>query len=1318
MAKQRSTYQKMFPFLAVAILVTALGLFFAMGLSAISARAASPAVLLAPAATVIAEYDFEDNTTQGWFGRGSAAVAVTDTQAVGAYSLLTSNRTQNWEGPGVNVTALLQPGATYAITASVRLAAGSPNSPIQMTMYRNQGGDNWDWIATTNDVTDAAWATVHGTYSALTGPATYLELYLESSNATVSFYIDEVVIVEIVPPPPPSDPNEIARYDFEDNTTQGWFGRGSSAVVVTDTQAVGAYSLLTSNRTQNWEGPGVNVTALLQPGATYAITASVRLAAGSPNSPIQMTMYRNQGGDNWDWIATTNDVTDAAWATVHGTYSALTGPATYLELYLESSNATVSFYIDEVIISELVAPPTPDSVYDFEDGTTQTWFERGDETITATTAMPHSGSYSLLTTGRTATWNGPGLDLLPITDPDATYNIDLYVRLTAGSPASEIHATVARTIDGNTTYQMVAGQTNVTDGGWTHLAGTYTYSGDPSNLVLYVEVTDNTTADFYLDDVTIAAETSEPPLPIQTDIPSLYQTQPFSIGAAIMPDLLDSVRHTELLTRHINIITPENVMKWDFIEPTEGVFTFAEADKIVNFAEAHGMDMHGHTFVWHIQTPDWVFEDAHGNPLTPTVENKALLLGRMENHIRAMGAHYANTVDLWDVVNEVVDESQPDCLRRSPWYEITGSDYITRAFEIAHEVVPTATLIINDYETTNPVKRACLYNLIRDMRANGVPVEGVGHQMHINIQYPSVADIEETLEYFADLGIEQHVTELDMNIYTNDLDDYGNDIPLEVLIEQGYRYRDIFEVFRRHTDQLKTVTLWGLADDRSWLNTSPVTRTNAPLLFDRRLQAKYAYWGVVDPSQLPVLIKTRTAPQRTMTIDGLIEPEWFISPFGEIAGNGQITASFQTTWDEDYLYVLVEVEDPTFDAISDTVELFIDENNAGGVSYDGDDRHYTLSTTAATPAINNAFTPRPGGYFVEAAIPFSAAAVAGQEIGFDIRITDSSAPGSPISWNDPTHSQHTTPDNFGTVVLSDPIRFTNAHETATLPVVDGEEDAAWSSAEEIATETWVMGSSGATARIKTLWDGGQQLFVYAVVSDTLLSKASANPWEEDSLEIFIDQNNGKTISYEADDGQYRINFDNEQSFGGAASAATIGSATRLIPGGYVVEAVITLTAVTPADGTLIGTDFQVNNDQDGNGTRDSVVTWNDPTGETWRNTSRMGILRFVALDEPPVVTYALTVTLAGDGAGVVTSIPAGIDCGVTCTVEFTEGSVVTLTATAETGSTFTGWSGEGCSGSGTCVVTMSQARHVTATFELLPVTYKVYLPIIVKSSNP
>lgn len=495
--------------------------------------------------------------------------------------------------------------------------------------------------------------------------------------------------------------------------------------------------------------------------------------------------------------------------------------------------------------------------YDFEDGTTQGWVPRGEASVSVATDIVNSGSYSLLVTDRKAGWQGATVDVTGLLEAGSTYEIGGYVRLAKGEPASRIVITMQRTpVGGETKYEWIApsAEKGVTDAEWVHLQGRYSYSGDVSELLLYVESPDATLVDFYIDDITITRLSGPARRPsVQTDIPSVYETlSPYfsTVGAAIEPDLLDSEQHTLLLKRHFNSITPENAMKPASIQPSEGVFRWEGADRLVQYARENGMAVHGHTLVWHQQVGEWMFEDSEGNPLEATPENKELVLQRLENHIRAVVGRYKDDVQIWDVVNEVIDPGNSDCMRRSRWYELTGMDYIVTAFRVADEVAPDAVLLINDYSTTEPRKRTCLYNLVRDLRAQGVPVDGVGHQMHINIASPSAEVIEETILMFAELGIEQHITEMDMSIYANDTESYKV-VPERILIRQGKRYGAIFDVFKRQAEHIQSVTFWGLADDHTWLKTFPVARLDLPLLFDEQLQAKPAYWGVVDPTKLP-----------------------------------------------------------------------------------------------------------------------------------------------------------------------------------------------------------------------------------------------------------------------------------------------------------------------------------------------------------------------------------------------------------------------------------------------------------------------------------
>jgi len=334
-------------------------------------------------------------------------------------------------------------------------------------------------------------------------------------------------------------------------------------------------------------------------------------------------------------------------------------------------------------------------------------------------------------------------------------------------------------------------------------------------------------------------------LRIQSDIPSLYQAFAgyFTVGAAIWKGDITGA-HSELLKKHFNSITAENVMKWQTIEPTEGNFNFAPADALVAFAKANHMRVRGHTLCWHEQVPSWVFRDSAGNQMTPTPQNKALLLQRLENHIRGVVSHYRDDVYAWDVVNEVIDPRQPDGFRRSPWFLIAGTDFIDTAFRVARETAPSARLFINDYETTELPKRKFLYNLVRDLRKRGVPVDGVGHQMHSNMRAPSAAAIVETVNMFAGLGVDNQITELDVSVYSDGVSSYPV-ISSELLQQQARRYGDFFQAFRQLQGKISSVTFWGLADDHTWLKNHPIRRLDLPLLFDEKLQAKPAYWAMI-----------------------------------------------------------------------------------------------------------------------------------------------------------------------------------------------------------------------------------------------------------------------------------------------------------------------------------------------------------------------------------------------------------------------------------------------------------------------------------------
>jgi len=316
-------------------------------------------------------------------------------------------------------------------------------------------------------------------------------------------------------------------------------------------------------------------------------------------------------------------------------------------------------------------------------------------------------------------------------------------------------------------------------------------------------------------------------------------TDYFYIGGAIEPASVDNPTEVTFMKRHLSSLTCENVMKWSNTEPTQGNFTFASADKIVAFAQANGIKVRGHCLVWHNQVPSWVFVDG-ANAVT-----KDVLLERMRAHITAVVNHFKGKVYAWDVVNEAIDDGG-STYKSTNWYNICGEDFIIEAFKAARLADPDVKLFYNDYSETNPTKRDKIYGLLQKLKSQNL-VDGVGMQGHWNVDAPSNADITAAFDKYSSLGIDIHVTELDVSVYPNNSDPqvaYTSDTEQKLTTA----YSRYFTLFRQYKDKIGCVTFWGLADNHTWLTTFPVTsgRTNYPFLFDTQYVPKQAYFKVID----------------------------------------------------------------------------------------------------------------------------------------------------------------------------------------------------------------------------------------------------------------------------------------------------------------------------------------------------------------------------------------------------------------------------------------------------------------------------------------
>ena len=378
--------------------------------------------------------------------------------------------------------------------------------------------------------------------------------------------------------------------------------------------------------------------------------------------------------------------------------------------------------------------------------------------------------------------------------------------------------------------------------------------------------------------------TPTPQLPSPATAPALktvlaakYGVVGFPVGAAIEPSSTTNA-DSALLIKHFSSITAENVMKPDTIwpsipgtAPAQPAVTpnFGPADALVAFAAANNMQVRGHTLLWHQTVPTWMIV----GDLSNAANYRVALQQHLRTYITAVMNHFPN-VYAWDVVNEVSSDTpnDPNPYRTtSIWYQayanggLAGKDYVVDAFRIAVDVraamgKPAIKLMLNDYNTEIPGKRANIIKIIQDIQAAGVPIDGVGHQFHLSLG-ADVTEVTNALVAVENLGLINHVTELDVSIYADPgscfsqraippcLADLGANPPQTVLTQQATLYRALFTAFNRASVQ--SITFWGVADNHTWLNSFPVTRTNRPLLFDTAGNPKWAFWTIVDASITP-----------------------------------------------------------------------------------------------------------------------------------------------------------------------------------------------------------------------------------------------------------------------------------------------------------------------------------------------------------------------------------------------------------------------------------------------------------------------------------
>ncbi|MCQ2095577.1 MAG: endo-1,4-beta-xylanase [Bacteroidaceae bacterium] len=324
----------------------------------------------------------------------------------------------------------------------------------------------------------------------------------------------------------------------------------------------------------------------------------------------------------------------------------------------------------------------------------------------------------------------------------------------------------------------------------------------------------------------------------------------FLIGAAINTRQVASTdkKVRDLIRTQFSAIVPENCMKPEEIHPKKDLYDFRDADAIVRLARKNKQVITGHCLVWHSQVPYWFFKDDMAQPVT-----KDELISRMREHITTVVSRYKGKIKGWDVVNEAVMDD--GSLRRSQFYNTIGPEFIRLAFQFAHEADPDAELYYNDYSMDNPAKRKAVVELIRDLKAHGCRIDGVGMQSHVSFG-TNLDEYEKSIQAFAAEGVKVMITELDLSVlpwptgnygasvetnfeYQKSMNPYTDGLPAEKAQEQTDFFKRLFGLYLKHKDVISRVTFWGLTDGDSWKNGWPMAgRTDYPLAFDRDYNPK------------------------------------------------------------------------------------------------------------------------------------------------------------------------------------------------------------------------------------------------------------------------------------------------------------------------------------------------------------------------------------------------------------------------------------------------------------------------------------------------
>lgn len=331
----------------------------------------------------------------------------------------------------------------------------------------------------------------------------------------------------------------------------------------------------------------------------------------------------------------------------------------------------------------------------------------------------------------------------------------------------------------------------------------------------------------------------------------------FLVGAAINEGqiLQKDQPSASIIKKEFNTISPENVMKWMFVQPKPNEFYFDHTDKYVQFGLDNNMHIVGHALIWHSQIANFM----------NSIKDSTKMIQHVTNHISTLVNRYKGKIDTWDVVNEALNED--GTLRESIFLKVLGENYLETVYKMAEKYDSNADLAYNDYNLCKPKKRAGAIKLIKLLQSSRAKINSLGIQAHWQLTSPTLEEIETSILAFSELGVKVMFTELDISVLPNPwelsgaevtqnfkkfegdkkMNPFPENLPDSVKEKLAERYENIFKLFVKHKDKISRVTFWGATDKFSWLNDWPIKgRTNYPLLFDRNYKEKKAYQRIMN----------------------------------------------------------------------------------------------------------------------------------------------------------------------------------------------------------------------------------------------------------------------------------------------------------------------------------------------------------------------------------------------------------------------------------------------------------------------------------------